>query len=156
MKSSVPIFLLFFGLISFSRVNAQFQFGGGMKFNTNNQFKALGLNAKIGKDISEKFDINVDVAYYLATKASWSFDFNLHYRLFNLDDKLILNPTAGINFTRTDFDKDSNSVLNNSLNLGVSLRVPTDKYTYFIEPQWILDNGQFVFSVGVLYPTISR
>lgn len=137
-------------------VNGQFQFGGGMKFNTNDQFKALGLNAKVGKDIAEKFDINVEIAYYLATKASWSFDFNLHYRLFNLDDKLILNPTAGINFTSTDFDKDSKSVLNNSLNLGVSLRVPTDKYTYYIEPQWILDNGQFVFSVGILYPTITR
>jgi hypothetical protein len=154
--SYTQILIVAFFLLSYFNASAQFQFGGGMKFNTNNQFKALGLNAKIGKDISEKFDFNVDVAYYLATKASWSFDFNLHYRLFNLDDKLILNPTAGINFTRTDFDKDSNSVLNNSLNLGVSLRVPTDKYTYYIEPQWILDNGQFVFSVGVLYPTISR
>ncbi|MBP6235725.1 MAG: hypothetical protein KA270_11530 [Saprospiraceae bacterium] len=154
--SYTQILIVAFFLLSYFNASAQFQFGGGMKFNTNNQFKALGLNAKIGKDISEKFDINVDVAYYLATKASWSFDFNLHYRLFNLDDKLILNPTAGINFTRTDYDKDSNSVLNNSLNLGVSLRVPTDKYTYYIEPQWILDNGQFVFSVGVLYPTISR
>lgn len=154
--SYTQILIVAFFILSYFNASAQFQFGGGMKFNTNNQFKALGLNAKIVKDISEKFDINVDVAYYLATKASWSFDFNLHYRLFNLDDKLILNPTAGINFTRTDFDKDSNSVLNNSLNLGVSLRVPTDKYTYYIEPQWILDNGQFVFSVGVLYPTISR
>jgi len=150
----IPILTIY--LLMYSKSYAQFQFGGGMKFNTNNQFKALGLNAKVGKDISEKFDINVDIAYYLATKASWSFDFNLHYRLFNLDDKLILNPMAGINFTRTDFDKDSKSVLNNSLNLGVSMRVPTDKYTYYIEPQWILDNGQFVFSVGVLYPTISR
>ncbi len=154
--SCTQILVVAFFFLSYFNADAQFQFGGGMKFNTNNQFKALGLNAKIGKDIAEKFDINVDIAYYLATKASWSFDFNLHYRLFNLDDKLILNPTAGINFTRTDFDKDSNSVLNNSLNLGVSLRVPTDKYTYYIEPQWILDNGQFVFSVGVLYPTISR
>lgn len=149
------LFLAFF-IMSHIHVNGQFQFGGGMKFNTNNQFKALGLNAKVVKDIGEKFDINVDIAYYLATKATWSFDFNLHYRLFNLDDKLILNPMAGINFTRTDFDKDSKSVINNSLNLGVSLRVPTDKYTYYIEPQWILDNGQFVFSVGVLYPTITR
>jgi hypothetical protein len=157
MKYSYYVVLFFVFLwMTPLHVHSQFQFGGGMKFNTNDQFKALGLNAKIGKDIAEKFDINVDVAYYLATKASWSFDFNLHYRLFNLDDKLILNPTAGFNFTRTDFDKDSNSVLNNSLNLGVSLRVPTDKYTYYIEPQWILDNGQFVFSVGILYPNITR
>ena len=149
MKSSVPIFLLFFGLISFSRVTGQFQIGGGMKFNTNSEFKALGINAKAGKDIAEKLDLNVDIAYYLGSKASWSFDFDLHYRLFNLDDKLIVNPMAGINFTRT-------SVTNNSLSLGVSLRVPTDQYTYYIEPRWILDNQQFVFSVGALYPTISR
>ena len=145
-----------FYLLINTALHGQFQFGGGMKFNTNDQFKALGLNAKVGKDIAEKFDINVDIAYYLATKATWSFDFDLHYRLFNLDDKLILNPMAGINFTRNDFNKDNESVLNSSLSLGASLRVPTEKYTYYIEPRWILDFGQFVFSVGILYPTITR
>ncbi len=136
-------------LIISSEVSAQFYYGGGMKFNTNNEFKALAINGKIGKDIAEKLDLNVDIAYYLASKASWSFDFDLQYKLLNIDDKLILNPLAGINFTRT-------SVTNNSLSLGVSIKVPTDKYTYFIEPRWILDYGQFVFSVGAVYPTILK
>lgn len=126
---------------------AQFYFGGGMKFNSNNDFKALGLNAKVGKDIAEKFDINADFTYYIASKASWSLDLDLHYRLFNVAERLYISPMAGINFTRT-------TVTNNSLSLGASLKVPTDKYTYFVEPRWILDNAQFVFSVGVIYPNL--
>lgn len=124
-------------------LSSQWVFGGGMKFNNNNEFKALAINAKVGKDISDKFDLNVDIAHYIASKATWSFDFDLHYRLFNLNDKLIINPVAGINFTKT-------SVVNNSLGLGISFRIPDDNYTYFLEPKWILDNQQFVFCVGVL------
>lgn len=146
LKIIIPLAAIIFALNT-EYVFSQFYFGGGMKFNTNNEFKALGLNAKVGKDIAEKFDINADISYYIASKASWSFDFDLHYRLLNIGDKIYINPMAGINFTRT-------TITNNSLSLGASVRVPTDKYTYFIEPRWILDNAQFVFSVGVLYPNI--
>ena len=146
LHSIIALMALFF-VLNVENTFSQFYFGGGMKFNTNNEFKALGLNAKIGKDIAEKFDINADITYYLASKASWSFDFDLHYRLLNIGDKIYINPMAGINFTRT-------TITNNSVSLGASVRVPSDKYTYFIEPRWILDNAQFVFSVGVLYPNI--
>jgi len=130
--------------LSCTTLGAQWVFGGGLKFNSNNEFKALGIHAKVGKDISDKFDINTDLIYYLGSKASWSFDIDLHYHLFNINDNVILNPLAGINFTNT-------SVINNSLLLGLSLRLPTDKYTYYFEPKWILDNDQIVFGVGVLF-----
>ena len=131
-------------LITQTYLSSQWIYGGGMKFNTNDDFKALALNAKIGKDISEQFDVNVDISYYLASKATWSFDFDLQYRLFNINDRLIINPVAGINFTRT-------AITNNSLLLGASIKVPDDDYTYFIEPKWILDYKQFIFSIGVLF-----
>jgi hypothetical protein len=145
----IPLLGLFvlFLFFNMTAVHGQFYFGGGMKFNSNNEFKALGLNAKVGKDISEKFEINADLTYYIASKASVSVDFDLHYRLLNVSEKLYVSPMAGINITRT-------TVTNNSLSLGASFKVPTDKYTYFVEPRWILDNAQFVFSVGVLYPNI--
>lgn len=148
MKNILTFWLFLFFLITQTpHIYSQFYFGGGMKFNSNDEFKALGINAKIGKDIAEKFDINADFTYYIASKASWSIDFDLHYRLFNINNTLFINPMGGINFTRT-------TVTNNSLSLGASFKVPSEKYTYFVEPRWILDNAQFVFSVGVHYPNI--
>ncbi|MBK8670561.1 MAG: hypothetical protein IPN89_14340 [Saprospiraceae bacterium] len=149
MKYSLKliIFLFILSTVCF-HAEAQFQFGGGMKFNSNTDFKAVAVNAKFKKNVSDRFDGNVDVAYYIASKASWSVDLDMHYRLFNINDKVLLNPFAGINFTKT-------SLINTSLSLGGSVLVPTDKYTYFIEPRWILDFNQFVFSVGILYPTIN-
>lgn len=126
---------------------AQLYFGGGMKFNNNKDFKALGLNGKVAYGISDKFDINSDITYYLAAKASWSFDFDLHYKLFNISEKVYFRPFAGINFTRT-------SITNNSLSLGASIRVPSDKFTYYAEPRYILDGGMFIFSAGITYPVI--
>ncbi len=131
---------IFISSISFG----QFYFGGGMTFNSNPDYKSLGLTGKVGMGVSEKFDVNTNITYYLASRASWAFDFDLHYNLLNLNENFILNPFAGINFTRTD-------IINNSLNLGVAIKVPTDQYTYYAEPRWILDNSQFVLGIGVIF-----
>lgn len=144
MKSWFGAFWVMIFLLFSWHGNSQWIYGAGMRYNTNTEFKAIALNAKVGKDISEKFDANVDFSYYLSKKASWSIDLDLHYRLVNISDKLIINPVAGINFTKTE-------VINNSLGLGASIRVPDEKYTYYFEPKWILDNSQFVFNVGVLF-----
>ncbi len=144
MKSWYGAFWVIFFLLFAMSGNSQWIYGGGMRYNTNTAFKAIALNAKVGKDISEKFDANVDFSYYLSKKATWSIDLDLHYKLINISDKLIINPVAGLNFTKTD-------VINNSLGLGASIRVPDEKYTYYFEPKWILDNSQFVFNVGVLF-----
>jgi len=139
------IILVFtFSIVSTSISFGQWYFGGGMTFNSNPDYKALGLTGKVGVGVSEKFDVNTNVTYYLASRASWAFDFDLHYNLLNLNENFILNPFAGINFTRTD-------IINNSLNLGVAIKVPTEQYTYYAEPRWILDNRQFVLGVGVIF-----
>ncbi|MBK9737874.1 MAG: hypothetical protein IPO92_24235 [Saprospiraceae bacterium] len=141
-NKAFPIFVLILFFYSVSS-NAQIYFGGGLSFNSNPSYKALGIQAKLGIPASDKFDINGNVTYYLASKASFAFDFDVHYKLFNVEDKLLVNPFAGINFTKTE-------ITNNSLSLGISFKVPTEKYTYYIEPRWILDNSQFVFTIGVL------
>lgn len=143
MNHRITICILFFVMMFAYSASAQIYFGGGLSFNSNNAYKALGIMGKGGMSVSEKFEINANATYYLSKKASWAFDGDVHYKLFNINDKLIINPFAGINFTRT-------TITNNSLSLGASLKVPTDRYTYFIEPRWILDNKQFVFTVGVL------
>lgn len=139
-------YLVLFTFMTFglTQMSAQWIFGGGLKYNTNKEFIALGINAKVGKDISEKFDANLDISHYIGSKATWSMDFALHYRLFNIDDKVIINPVGGIIFTKTD-------LINNSLALGASIRIPSDRFTYYIEPKWVLDNEQILFSVGVLF-----
>ncbi len=123
---------------------SQWIFGGGLKFNSNDEFKALAPHIKVGKDISEKFDINVDIGYYLSKKAELTLDLDLHYRLFNIADKVLINPTAGINFVKT-------VNFTNSLSLGASVRVLTDRYNYYVEPKYILNGEQWVFGVGVFF-----
>lgn len=138
------IFVFTLSLISVQMSFGQFYFGGGMTFNSNSDYKALGLTGKVGMGVSEKFDLNTNITYYLASRATWAFDFDLHYNLVNLNENFILNPFAGINFTRTD-------ITNNSLNLGLAIKVPTEQYTYYAEPRWILDNNQFVLGIGVIF-----
>jgi hypothetical protein len=145
----ITTLLLIAGFFYTTTARAQFYFGGGMKFNNNSGFKALGLNAKGAYGFNEKFDINVDATYYIAAKASWSFDFDFQYRLFNISEKVFVRPFAGLNFLRT-------TITENSLSLGASLRVPAEKYTYYVEPRWILDGSMFVFSAGITYPVIER
>lgn len=141
-KQIILVFTL--SIVSTTISFGQWYFGGGMTFNSNPDYKALGLTGKVGVGVSEKFDVNTNVTYYLASRASWAFDFDLHYNLLNLNENFILNPFAGINFTRTD-------ITNNSLNLGVAIKVPTEQYTYYAEPRWILDNRQFVLGIGVIF-----
>ncbi|MEZ4912419.1 MAG: hypothetical protein R2774_16335, partial [Saprospiraceae bacterium] len=91
------------------------------------------------------FNIHANATYYFSDDASWSLDGDLHYKLLNINDGgFVLDPFAGINFTRT-------STTNNSLNLGLFLKYQTEKMGYFLEPRWILDNNQFVLTVGVLF-----
>ena len=115
-----------------------------MKYNTNNEFKAVAVNAKIGTSISDNFDIDLDAAYYIASKAKWSFDANLHYKLLNISDAVYLNPLVGINFTKS-------SRIYNSLLFGLSLKIADNKYTYYLEPKWILNEDQLSISIGVLF-----
>lgn len=141
----MPIFLTSLFLVIFSMsLQGQWIFGGGLKLNSNNQFKGLAPHIKIGKDVAPRFDINVDFAYYIFSAADLSLDVDLHYRLFNIADQVLINPVAGINFTRIESIK-------NSLSLGVSVRIIDDLYTYYIEPKYILNDKQFVVGIGFIF-----
>lgn len=145
MKRSLQTYLTILGLflLSFS-MQGQWVFGGGLKFNSNNQFKGVAPHLKVGKDIADRFDINVDFAYYLASKADLSLDVDLHYRLFNIAETVLINPVAGINFTRIGSIK-------NSLAIGASVRIIGDSRSYFIEPKYILNDEQYIVGIGVLF-----
>lgn len=135
------IFILL--LIGFSS-QAQFMFGGGLKYNTNNQFSALAPNAKVVLGIGDNFDINVDAAYYLSKQAGWSFDADLHYRLLTIADKIRIEPFAGLDFTKT-------TKFTNSLLFGAALKYLGDHNHIYLEPKWILNDKQLVISAGVLF-----
>ena len=143
MRTFIVLLLV---IIAANPLSAQWILGGGVKYNTNNSFKAVAVNAKFGKDISEKFDLDLDASYYIASKATWAFDLNFHYRLLKIGDTFRLNPLAGINFTKTKSNKVYNSLL-----LGLSAKISGENYTYYLEPKWILNNDQLSISVGVLF-----
>lgn len=141
----LKIFITFITLtLATLQLNAQWFYGGGVKYNTNNEFKAIALNAKIGKDISDSFDLDLDFAYYLSSNAKWAIDANLHYRLLQIGEVFRLSPLAGINFIQTD-------KFYNSLLFGISMKVIDVKYTYYLEPKWILNEDQLSISIGVLF-----
>lgn len=136
--------LFLFLIFTSAQLSAQWFYGGGVKYNANNEFKAIAVNAKIGTDISSNFDLDLDAAYYIASTAKWAFDANLHYRLLHIADVFRLSPLAGINFTKA-------SRIYNSILLGVSMKVIDDNYTYYLEPKWILNEDQISISIGVLF-----
>lgn len=135
---------IFICLFSFN-AQAQFSFGGGLRFNNNNVYHAIGLMGKATFGLNANLNIHANATYYFSDDASWSFDGDIHYKLLDVNDgAFIINPFAGLNFTRT-------STTNNSLSLGLFLKYQTEKLGYFLEPRWILDDNQFVISVGVLF-----
>jgi len=139
------IIITFALVLLFSTLSsAQVYFGGGLRYNSNSDFSAIAPQVKLGVGLSDKVVINGNFAYYLGSKATWTTDLDLHYKLFNIADRFHIDPMAGITFTRTD-------ITNNSLTLGLSLKLLTDSYTYFLEPRYILDNNQTVFTLGVIF-----
>lgn len=135
-------FLLLTVLCIGTVVYSQVYVGGGLNFVSNKSFKAIGPSLKIGVVASEKIDINGNYTYYLKDYRLFSYSFDAHYKLFNVQDKLLVHPFAGLIFTKQ-------TVTNNSANFGVTFKLPTEKYQYYFEPRWILDNNQFVFTVGI-------
>jgi len=119
---------------------AQIYFGGGMSYNSNSAKNALGVMAKVGIGIADRFDINGNATYYLRKETPLSFDLDLHYRLINLSEHFLIHPFVGVNFTGS----------NNSIAFGTSFKVPTESSTYFFEPRYILDGKQWVFTLGII------
>ncbi|MBK9149852.1 MAG: hypothetical protein IPM26_02195 [Saprospiraceae bacterium] len=144
--TSIKIGFLFFilsGFLYLQNANSQTYFGGGFAINTGEVNSAFGPQAKIALGFADKLELNGMFTYYLKKGTYYAIDFDLHYKLFNIADKVLIQPFAGLNFTRTN-NTDS------SLNLGASLRFPTEKLTYYIEPRLIFDHSQFVLSFGIL------
>ncbi len=139
-------FLLAFVLLlgTLYTAHSQVKFGAGLRYNNNKIYNALGITGKVGFGIGSNFDIHANATYYFSKSASWAIDGDLHYKLLNVNEgKFILNPFAGLNFTYT-------STTVNSLSLGVFLKYEAEKLDYFVEPRWILNDNQFVLTVGVM------
>ena len=140
LKYQVTCIMFFMCLLS---LKSQTYFGGGLSLNTGNVNSALGAQAKVATGFADKLELNGMFTYYLRKGTLYSFDFDLHYKLFNIADKVFVQPFAGLNFTRT-------TITDSSLNLGASLRFPTERLTYYLEPKLIFDHSQFVISFGIL------
>lgn len=123
--------------------DAQFYFGGGFSLNTETVYSGFGPQAKLALGLGDKLELNGMFTYYLRKETLYAVDFDLHYKLLSISDKVYINPFAGLNFTRT-------TITDSSLNLGVSLRFPTEKLTYYLEPKMVFDRSQFVIAFGIL------
>lgn len=135
------IIIVAFTFLCINDITAQWMLGGGVRYNTNNLVNALGVNAKFAKGISDRLDLNIDGAYYFSKTMSWSVEGDVQWQLLNINDRLILSPLAGLNFTKF-------SAINNSIYAGASLKFGNDRVLYYLEPKWIFNFNQLVFSAG--------
>jgi hypothetical protein len=118
-------------------------FGGGLSYNTDSLMRALGVQAKLSGSISDKFVLHGAGTYFFRKDTYFTVDADLHYQFINFKDKFLMNPFAGINLTRT-------SKTNTSLNLGISFLIFTENFHYYIEPKFIIDDSQFLLSIGIM------
>lgn len=140
LKFQIACIMFFTSLFT---LKSQAYFGGGFAINTGDLNSAFGAQARVATGFTNKLELNGMFTYYLRKGTLYSLDFDLHYKLFNVADKLFVQPFAGLNFTRS-------TITDSSLNLGASLRFPTEKLTYYLEPKLIFDHSQFVISFGIL------
>ena len=138
------ILILFF-LLGNADVKAQegLHFGGGLSYNADSLMRALGIQAKLSGSISDKFVLHGAGTYFFRKATYFAIDADLHYQFINFKDKFMMNPFAGINLTRT-------TKTNTSLNLGVSLLFFAENFHYYIEPKFIIDDSQFLLSMGIM------
>lgn len=118
-------------------------FGGGLSYNTDSLTRALGIQAKLSGSISDKFVLHGMGTYFFRKATYFTIDADLHYQFINFKDKLLINPFAGINLSRT-------TITNTSLNLGASFLIFTDNFHYYVEPKFIIDDSQFLLSMGIM------
>ncbi len=118
-------------------------FGGGVAYNTDSLMRALGVQAKFSGSISEKFVLHGNGTYYFKKGTYYAIDGDLHYQFINFKDQFLINPFAGINLTRT-------TKTNTSLNLGIGFVVMRENFHYYIEPKFIVDDSQFIISMGIM------
>lgn len=138
--------ILFILVFSYFLGNAQegVNIGGGLAYNTSSAMQALGIQGKVAFGISEKLIANGAYTYYFRKGTYYALDADIHYRLINIRDAFYLNPFAGINLTRTTFT-------NTSLNLGLSMIIPSEYISYYFESKYIVDDSQLVLAFGFLF-----
>lgn len=140
-RTIILIILLFTGF----KMNAQdgIHFGGGFMYNTDSLMRAMGIQAKLSGSISDRFVLHGAGTYFFRKETYYSIDADLHYRFINLNEVFTINPFAGINLTRT-------TKTNTSLNVGLSLMLFRDNYHFYFEPKFIVDDSQFLMSLGIM------
>jgi hypothetical protein len=139
----IIFFITFFGFIISLKAQDGVHFGGGLAYNADSLMRALGVQAKFSGSISEKFVIHAAGTYYFRKDTYFAIDADLHYQFINFNDVFRINPFAGINLTRT-------TKTNTSLNLGASFLIFRENFHYYIEPKFIIDDSQFVLSLGLM------
>ena len=138
------VFVFFVLLISTSLKSQDgIHSGGGLSYNTDSLFRTLGVQAKISGSITDKFILHGAGTYFFRKETYYAIDADLHYRFINFNDVFTINPFAGINLTRT-------TKTNTSLNVGIGFILYRDNYHFYFEPKFIVDDSQFLLSLGLM------
>ena len=137
---SVLFFCSFCWLSSYS----QLSFGLGGSYVADGG--AFGISGKGLLGLSENIDFAPTFTFWLEDGVDYSFDLDVHYRLLNISDNIILNPLAGINITKAA----STEI---GINIGASFRYQMNEGgAVYFEPKYVIDNfNSLVFGFGYFF-----
>lgn len=144
MKKSIFVSICILFCICSSQ--AQFRFGAGASYITNDNTNFLGVQAKAYYGFNETWDISPTFTYWVGDGLDWSIDTDLHYRLLTIGESFDFNPFAGLTFINA-VDTDL------ALNIGGSFKFTLESGSViYVEPKFIIvDNDSFVVSAGYLF-----
>ncbi len=133
----------------FCIAQAQVEFGGGLQFYKPSGGSSIGIGAEALVNLNEEFDLNPSFHYYFEDVTIYAIDADVHYKKLVLNDKVKLNPFAGLNVLKiSSLDAEL------GINLGVHIQSPiNDSFTLYVEPKLILisDADGFALGAGILF-----
>lgn len=163
-KISLVVFVLCFAISA----NAQLSVGGGLGFNEKSG--SAGITAKGWYDVNDQIAITPSISYFFGSGAILGYNQNIlsvdvnGTYAFDIIDKLIVYPVAGLNFSSyktggssvlfsNQIDIPGVSATSFGVNIGAGAQYQfTDSLSVYFEPKFIASNySQIVVNVGVLF-----
>ena len=128
-------------------INAQFQYGGGLTLQLDDSL--FGVNGRAALGVSDNYKGVVGATFFFPKNdvSLFVLDFDVHYKLVDLGDRVRFHPFAGLEVVTGAGDTDI------GINLGAQFNVNIrDNNDIFIEPKLVLNGlSSLVVTAGTMF-----
>lgn len=139
--------ICFLAIASITSVQAQFQYGGGATLVLDNS--QFGINGRAALGVSDDYKGVIGATFFFPKNdvSLFVMDFDVHYKLVNIGDRVRLHPFGGLEILTGAGDTDI------GINIGAQFNVNIgDNNDIFIEPKFVI-NGlrSLVVTAGTMF-----